>query len=100
MGHDMPVATSVNVLLTHFTPGGTVGECILSSARKHGISDDSIMHAVAIPFRIVTIEPALVLIIGPDESGQLLEVIVADPDDDARIVHAMPLRRSFIHYLR
>jgi len=58
------------------------------------------MHAVAIPFRIVTIEPALVLIIGPDESGQLLEVIVADPDDDARIVHAMPLRRSFIHYLR
>ena len=58
------------------------------------------MHAVAIPFRIVTIESALVLIIGPDESGQLLEVIVADPDDDARIVHAMPLRRSLIHYLR
>lgn len=73
---------------------------ILPSARKHGISDRSICHAVAVPFRIVRIEPELVLIIGPDENGQLLEVIVANADDDPRILHAMPLRRRFMHYLR
>lgn len=73
---------------------------ILPSARKHGLTDRSILHAISISFRVVTIEPDLLLIIGPDENGQLLEVVVADPDDDARIIHAMPLRRRFMHYLR
>lgn len=73
---------------------------ILPSARKHGLSDRSILHAIAIAFRVVRIEAHMVLIIGPDENGQLLEVIVADPDDDARIIHAMPMRRRFMHYLR
>ena len=72
----------------------------LPSARKHGLSDRSILHAISIAFRVVRIETDLVLIIGPDENGQLLEVIVADPDDDARIIHAMPLRRRFMRYLR
>ncbi|MEN9621529.1 MAG: hypothetical protein RL499_1722 [Actinomycetota bacterium] len=73
---------------------------ILPSARKHGLPDHSILHAVSIAFRVVRIEAEMVLIIGPDENGQLLEVIVADPDDDARIIHAMPLRRRFVHFLR
>lgn len=73
---------------------------ILPSARKHGLTDRSILHAISIAFRVVRIETDLVLIIGPDENGQLLEVIVADPADDARIIHAMPLRRRFMHYLR
>ncbi len=73
---------------------------ILPSARKHGLTTRSILHAIAVAFRVVRIETDLVLIIGPDENGQLLEVIVADPDDDARIIHAMPLRRRFMHYLR
>ncbi len=72
----------------------------LPSARKHGLSDRSILHAISIAFRVVRIETDLVLIIGPDENGQLLEVIVADPDDDARIIHAMPLRQRFMRYLR
>ncbi len=73
---------------------------ILPSARKHGLTDRSILHAISVGFRVVRIETDLVLIIGLDENGQLLEVIVADPDDDARIIHAMPLRRRFMHYLR
>ena len=73
---------------------------ILPSARKHGLSDRSILHAISIAFRVVRIETDLVLIIGPDDNGQLLEVIVADPDDDARIIHAMPLRQRFMRYLR
>lgn len=73
---------------------------ILPSARKHGLTDRSILHAISIAFRVVRIETDLVLIIGPDENGQLLEVIVSDPDDDARIIHAMPLRQRFMRYLR
>ena len=73
---------------------------VVPSARKHGLTDRSILHAISIAFRVVRIETDLVLIIGPDENGQLLEVIVVDPDDDARIIHAMPLRRRFMHYLR
>ena len=73
---------------------------VLPSARKHGLPDRSILHAISIAFRVVRIETDLVLIIGPDENGQLLEIIVVDPDDDARIIHAMPLRRRFMHYLR
>jgi hypothetical protein len=86
--------------LTFDRAGDTVKPRILPSARKHGLPDRSILHAVSIAFRVVRIEGEMVLIIGPDENGQLLEVIVADPDDDARIIHAMPLRRRFVHYLR
>jgi hypothetical protein len=50
-------------------------------------------------FRIVEIEPALILIIGPDPTGQLLELIVADPDGDSRVLHAMKLRTRFFGYL-
>jgi hypothetical protein len=77
----------------------TVGPRILDSARKHGITDLSIEHALKMAFRIVEIEPALILIIGPDPTGQLLELIVADPDGDSRILHAMKLRTRFFGYL-
>jgi hypothetical protein len=40
-----------------------------------------------------------VLIIGPDRSGQLLEVVVLDPEDDPIAIHAMRLRRKFFDYL-
>lgn len=72
---------------------------IANSARKHGIADEDIRHAVRVPFRRVAHKEDRVLIIGPDRSGQLLEVVVIDPEDDPTAIHAMPLRRKFYDYL-
>ena len=42
------------------------------------------------------------LVIGADESGRILEIVVLDddPDDDPIVIHAMPLRPKFHRYLR
>lgn len=72
---------------------------IADSARKHGVLDEDIRHAVRVPFRRVVQGPDRVLIIGPDRAGRLLEVVVIDPDDAPAAIHAMPLRRKFYDYL-
>lgn len=40
-----------------------------------------------------------ILFIGADRNGQLLEVVVLDPDDAPVAIHAMRLRRQFHRYL-
>ncbi|MGI8646921.1 MAG: hypothetical protein DLM55_07595 [Acidimicrobiales bacterium] len=73
---------------------------IVSSARRHGIDDTDILHAVQVPFRTVSQDHDRLLIIGPDKSGRLLEIVVIDPEDDEpAVIHAMPLRRKFYDYL-
>ncbi|MBA2281175.1 MAG: hypothetical protein M3527_00055 [Actinomycetota bacterium] len=74
---------------------------IADSARKHGIADDDIHHAVRNAIREVALE-ARALIIGPSTAGELLEIVVldAEDDDDEPIaIHAMPLRPKFHRYL-
>jgi hypothetical protein len=39
------------------------------------------------------------LIIGPDRTGRLLEVVVIDPERDPAVIHAMPLRRKFYDHM-
>ncbi len=65
---------------------------ITESARRHGVSDKAIHHAVANAIRLVDIDDGL-FVIGADTSGQLLE-LVARPTDagDLVVFHAMPLR--------
>lgn len=72
---------------------------IADSARKHGIADQDIHHAVRVPFRRVSHKEDRVLIIGPDRAGQLLEDVVIDPEDDPTAIHAMRLQRKFYEYL-
>ena len=72
---------------------------ILPSAHKHGVAHDDIRHALEFPMRHYALDDREVLVIGPDRRGGLLEVVLADPDGDARIIHAMPLRRRFIRFL-
>lgn len=70
------------------------------SARKHGLADEAMRHAVRVPFRIVRLGDDRTLYIGADPSGTLLEVVVAGLEGDApRIIHAMNLRRKFYQYL-
>lgn len=73
---------------------------IADSARKHGIADEDMRHATRVPFRLVAQGDDRVLVIGPDRNGNLLEVVVLDPDGDAAIIHADELRPKFYAYLK
>lgn len=74
---------------------------VADSARKHGVGDEDIEHAVRNPVRVVPGE-GRDLIIGADRAGRLLEVVVLDddPNEEPILIHAMPLRPKFHHYLR
>ncbi len=64
-------------------------------ARKHGIADDDIDHAVRLPERFVSSEDGFTMLIGPARDGTLLEVGVLDLDgDDPVVIHAAKVRRS------
>jgi hypothetical protein len=73
----------------------------LDSSHKHGIAVEDITHALRRPLRLAELDDAKTLVIGPDRTGQLLEVVVADMDgDDPRVIHAMTLRPKFRDYLQ
>ena len=68
---------------------------ILASARKHGISDDDMLHAYRNPIRVFDLDE-LVMLIGPDTAARLLEVGVSEAEGIEFIVHAMPARDRFL----
>ncbi|MFH1331230.1 MAG: hypothetical protein ABIJ48_11330 [Actinomycetota bacterium] len=68
---------------------------ILASARKHGIADDDMLHAYHHPVRVFETRD-LVVLIGADRSGRLLEIGVASAEGLDFIVHAMPARPKFL----
>ena len=49
---------------------------VLDSARKHGITDDDMVHAYRNPIRVFALDD-LRMLIGADHAGRLLEVGVA-----------------------
>jgi hypothetical protein len=68
---------------------------IVASARKHGISDNDMLHAFRNPIRVFRLDD-LVMLIGADELGRMLEVGVAAAEGIEFIVHAMPAREKFL----
>ncbi len=73
---------------------------INESARKHGISDDDIVHAVdhlLVEFGIGDDDPPRRwLVLGPNRAGLMLELIVLVFDDgDEMVIHAMPMRPKY-----
>jgi hypothetical protein len=68
------------------------------SARRHGISDDDMLHAIE--HRIVVDDigedPDRWLLIGPDRAANLLEIVIlVTAEGDELIIHAMPLRDAY-----
>jgi hypothetical protein len=49
-----------------------VDPVILTSARKHGTTDDDMLHAYRNPIRVFAFDE-LTMLIGADQTGQLLE---------------------------
>jgi hypothetical protein len=75
---------------------------ILPSAHKHGISDDDIRHAFENAVASITVpdQPDFSMIIGPDETGRLLEIDVVADDDNDYVIHAMPARPKYLKLIR
>ena len=68
---------------------------VLSSARRHGLTDDDIVHAYRNPIRVFLLDD-LTMLIGATASGQLLEVGIATVEGIELVVHAMPARQQFL----
>lgn len=74
------------------------------SARRHGVSEAAIRHATDHPLVVIDLEPGgdppKELAIGPDQAGNMLEVIVLVLAEERLLaIHAMPLRPSFFDLL-
>lgn len=68
---------------------------ILASARKHGVDDDDILHAYRNPIRAFEVDDMMMLI-GADNAGRILEVGVATAEGIDFVVHAMAARPRFL----
>jgi len=70
-------------------------------ARRHGISDPDIWHAVRQVIRRVVLDEDLTMLIGPATDATLLEIGVLGLDgDDPVVIHAMALRPKFHRLLQ
>lgn len=68
------------------------------SARKHGVADDEILHAIdhALALEDAGEDPDRWLLIGPDPAGNLLEVVVViTVEAEPLVIHAMPIRDKY-----
>ena len=68
---------------------------ILQSARKHGITDDDMLHAYRHPIRVFDLDD-LTMLVGADTASRFLEIGIANADGIDFIVHAMPARPKFL----
>jgi len=70
---------------------------IEASARKHGVSDEDMLHALRHHWRAFqTDDPAVTMFIGPSATAVPLEVGVVADDQGVAVIHAMPARRKFL----
>lgn len=74
---------------------------IVASARRHGVSDDDIRHAVDNAVGGVRADDPVgfVMWVGPDQAGNLLEVGVVEDDEIEYVIHAMPVRPRYLELL-
>lgn len=72
-----------------------VDPVIIASARKHGVTDEQILHAYRNPIRVLDFDD-LTMIVGADDAGRPLEVGLVSAEGLEFIVHAMPARPKFM----
>jgi len=66
------------------------------SARKHGIADEDIRHAVANAMSIDDQDNDTRLYLGPSRSAALLEVVtIVRAEEPELAIHAMPMRAKY-----
>jgi hypothetical protein len=66
------------------------------AARRHGIADEDIEHAVSHAMVIEAQEDETTLYLGPARSADLLEVVTVTRDGNAELaIHAMRMRPKY-----
>lgn len=66
------------------------------SARKHGIADEDIEHAMAHAMVIEHQDDDIRLYLGPSRSADLLEIVTIVRDDGSELaIHAMKMRTRY-----
>ena len=73
------------------------------SARKHGVADEDILHAIdhALAIEDIGEDPDRWLVLGPDRAANMLEVVVLITGErDQLAIHAMPMRPIYEDLLR
>ena len=69
---------------------------IVESARKHGVSDETILHAFNSPILIEDLDEGITMFIGPDHAGNFYEIGVVNTDGGPIVVHAMKARSKYL----
>ncbi|MXW61876.1 MAG: hypothetical protein F4Z58_09420 [Acidimicrobiaceae bacterium] len=65
------------------------------SAFRHGVAKADALHACRNAIRIFR-QDDLLMYVGADQSGRMLEVGVSTRGESSRVVHAMPARSNFL----
>lgn len=70
---------------------------IEASARKHGVSDEDMLHALRHHWRAFdTDDPAVTMFVGPSRKAEPLGVGVVTDEEGTAIIHAMKARDKFL----
>lgn len=69
---------------------------IVDSARKHGVSDETILHAFNNPILVEDLDERMTMFIGPNRAGHLYEIGVVGTDEGPIVVHAMKARPKYL----
>ena len=73
------------------------GEPIIAvSARKHGVTDEDMLHAYRNPIRLFELDEGLTMIIGANNTAIVFEVGVVQGLTAPVIIHAMRAREKFL----
>jgi hypothetical protein len=65
---------------------------VRQSADRHGVTADDALHAWAFAVDAYDVGEGMIMYVGPDRAGRLLEIGVVQWHDEVAIVHAMPAR--------
>jgi hypothetical protein len=70
---------------------------VLRSALRHGVPAEDIHHAIrrAVVIEEIAEDPARYLVLGPDQAGNFLELVILDRPHGPAVIHAMPMRTQY-----
>jgi len=69
---------------------------IAPRARKHGVSDEDILHAYANPIRVFEFDDGFMMLIEANPAAVLHEIGAVEATTGPVGVHAMPAREKFL----
>ena len=69
---------------------------IAEGARKHGVSDEDMLHAYSNPLRVFELDEGFTMVIGANQAAIILEIGFVDGAPLPVIVHAMRARQKFL----